>query len=1120
MKKLKHIFIAIIAIAALLVPLCVSAQEGDAGQSRRMETVIGFAEDAMRYARYNVPGALYPNIFVNGYSVDTKKPVEWKYKGGTYYPANITVQQNFLRVLVGLTNLTGEPKYRETAEEQVTWWFTNPDNSDKNGLLYAGEHSFVCVKTGKILSYNEHEMKQVFPYYDFMYEVEPEGVKRYMEACWNSHVIDWSNLSMNRHGYYNKAMSNMWDSEYTDPSVDFNNGRSLSFQNAGDDLINYAFFIADKTGEEGPRIWGRRMLQKYIDTVNPVTGLSGAQYGEQATGDRLYLQYGPEFGELAKEYNYINKYKIKTIAGFAPQYLLEYAQKMNDQEIMDYVVNSIEGTAKHVYNAETNKLETPMWSDGTSLQGYVTKRAGYHGVKGKTLPSSGENVHTDVLLGTLKAYFATERETLWQFARDMGKGFGLGDLGTKPGENVNLTMETEATDPQIVFSLLNLYNETGNKDYLTLAENMGENIIDAWIELKEGRANYSYVTINREDMVALLRIEATVQGIPEAVDDGIVTNASVEFDFDGVARTTDASQFWAKTRIPATKVTIDGGEIVLPINSARIPKFTDISESDAEQEIRALYALGAINGVSDTAFAPDRNITRAELISIAVKLCEFPHREKKFAIYPDVEDDAWYRDAVEAARNNGLIDESLLKNGLFAPNDYITNEEMISVVVRALTSINKDTQYNGNNAINKLSDAGEISQWAKKYVDIACNYLLITDTKLSPKENTTREKAALFLVRLNDMIARDYKDVTATVFPSDATKQYVNWSSSDTNIFEVDANGRIYPVAEGSAILTAEVDGVTDTRTVNVVSLKDYMLKNITFDGVELEGFVPTKHEYEMNLLLGTNEYPEIAAQSYSGDGVKIEIPEKFPGAVVISVGDAEEKYTLNFTAGNVDYKMNEDFEGYLPDRGIHNIWTGDVLWNLNSKAWEGKESSVLVRNIPRDGEDNKCLALPYHEGVTIQVGGKFPEKPYIVGGEADEKLVVLDFDLMVTNPLEGVDIRIGGDVWPIKLTYSENSINAATGAGVQELGEYTPGEWDNIKIVVDKKTMLVNWYLNGNLILEEQEAISVGGYDKIEELLFALMSADSEPGAMAYLDNVKLYQVPREYAEVIVKEQ
>ncbi len=1118
MKKIRRIIIAVITIAAMLLPMCAMAQESDAVQSRRMETVIGFAEDAMRYARFNVPGALYPNIFVNGYSVDTKKPVEWKYKGETYYPSNITVQQNFLRLLVGLTNLTGEPKYRAAAEEQVKWWFTNPDNSDKNGLLYAGEHSLVCVKTGKILSYNEHEMKQVFPYYDFMYEVEPEGVKRYMEACWNSHVINWSNLSMNRHGYYNKAMSDMWDSEYTDTSIDFDNGRNLAFQNAGDDLINYAFFIADKTGEEGPRIWGRRMLQKYIDTVNPTTGLSGAQYGEIDGADRLYLQYGPEFGELAKEYNYINKYKIKTIAGFAPQYLLEYAQKMNDQEIMDYIVNSIEGTAKHVYNAQEHKLETPMWSDGTSLQGYVLKRAGYQGVKGKVLSSSGENIHTDVLLGTLKAYFATEKETLWQFARDMGKGFGLGDLGTKPGENVTLDMETQATDPQLVFSLLNLYEETGHRDYLTLAENMGENIIDAWIELKEGRTNLSYVTINREDMVALLRIEAVVRGVPDAVDDGIVTNASVEFDFDGVARTTDSSQFWSKTRIPATKVTIDGGEIVLPINSARIPKFTDISQSDAGQEIRALYALGAINGVSDTAFAPDRNITRAEFVSIAVKLCGFPEREKKFGIYSDVPDDAWYRDAVEAARNNGFIDESFLKNGLFAPNDYITNEEMISVVVRALTSINKDTQYNGNNAINKLSDAGEISQWAKKYVDIACNYLLITDTKLLPKENTTREKAALLLVRLNDMISRDYKDVTATVFPSDATKQYVNWSSSDTNIFEVDANGRIYPVAEGSAILTAEVDGVTDTRTVNIVSLKDYMLKKITFDGVELEGFVPTKHEYEINLLLGTKEYPEITAQSYSGDGVKIEIPEKFPGAVVISVGDAEEKYTLNFVAEKIDYKMNDNFEEYLPDKGIHNMWSTDVIWSLNSKAWEGKEGAVLVREIPRDGKENKCLALPYHEGVQIQVSGKFEDKPYTVGGEADEKLVVLDFDLMVTKPIEGVDVRIGGEVWPIKLTYSESSINAATGSGVQELGEYTPGEWDNIKIVVEKKTMSVDWYLNGELILEEQEAISVGDYDKIEKVFFALQSANSEMGAMAYLDNVKLYQLPTEYEELIAK--
>ena len=105
MKKVKCIFIAIIATMALLVPSFAMAEEGDARSKARMETVIGYVEDALRYARFNVPGAKYPHILVNGYNVDTKKPVEWKYKGNTYYPANITSQQNFLRVLVGLTNL-------------------------------------------------------------------------------------------------------------------------------------------------------------------------------------------------------------------------------------------------------------------------------------------------------------------------------------------------------------------------------------------------------------------------------------------------------------------------------------------------------------------------------------------------------------------------------------------------------------------------------------------------------------------------------------------------------------------------------------------------------------------------------------------------------------------------------------------------------------------------------------------------------------------------------------------------------------------------------------------------------------------------------------------------------
>ena len=1120
MKKFNRILTAIMAAAVILIPVSAMAEEQN--YSKRMETVIKHVEDALRYARCNVPGARYPNMLVNGYSVDTKKPTEWKHKGESYYPSNLTSQQNFLRVLVGLTNLTGDTRYRKIAEEQVSFWFDNEDFMDKNGLLYAGEHSFIDVKSGAQLSYNEHELKQVFPYWEFMYEVEPEGVKRYIEACWNAHVINWSNLCMNRHGYYNKPMSTLWNSEYTDTSVDFNNGKNHAFQNAGDDLINMAFFLAEKTGEEGPELWGRRMLQKYIDTVNPVTGLSGAQYGEMDGGDRFKLQY-PELGDTARERNFINKQKIRTIAGYDPLYLIDYAERTGDEEVMNFIIRSAEGTAKYVYDWEKGNFKTPMWSDGTDHRGYVIQRAGYHGVAGKVMGTAGESVYPVIVQGTVKTALTTKNELIWDMVRDMAKVFELGDIGTKPGENVSLNMDCSRSDFELALALLDLYENTKVRDYLTLAEKLGDNMIKEYNKLAEGKSKLSYMQISREDMVALLRIEASVRGVPDAVDNGIIAGSGTEFDFDGWGRSSENRVFYALKRTPVTQVEIDDSEIVIAVNKERAAKFNDISGNSAEQDIRSLYALGAVNGVSKEAFCPDDNITRAQFISIVTKLCNFSERAKKFSTYDDVPEDAWYRDSVEIARNNALIDEDFLKNGLFAPNDYITMEEMTSVIVKALISINKDVSYVGSNASLLMEKSDLVSQWARSYIDIACNYQLINYKDFTPDKYATRSEAAAMAMRLNDIIGKDFTNATATVYPSDATRKDVNWTSGDKSIFEVDKNGRIYPAGKGVATLTAEVEGITDTSNVHIIEAEDWMLRKIKIDGVPMENFVPNKSEYVVNLLLGTEKFPEIAAESYYGNEVKIEIPDTFPGAVTISVGDTEKKYTLNFIAEKIEYTINEDFESRLIDRGIHNLWSGDTMISFNAEAMEGEDSEVLVKQRPDTEEENKCLVLPYFKDIVIQVIGKFDETPYIVGADSEDDLMVLDFDLMVSAPLEGVDIRIGTNdgtknLWPIKLLYSDTTINAATGNGVQELATYTPGEYTNIKIVLNKKALVADWYINNQLVLEEQDTISVGTYDKITRVAFMLMSAESEYGAKAYLDNVKMYRIPKKFEELITR--
>ncbi|RSX43819.1 Bacterial Ig-like domain (group 2), partial [Bifidobacterium castoris] len=60
------------------------------------------------------------------------------------------------------------------------------------------------------------------------------------------------------------------------------------------------------------------------------------------------------------------------------------------------------------------------------------------------------------------------------------------------------------------------------------------------------------------------------------------------------------------------------------------------------------------------------------------------------------------------------------------------------------------------------------------------------------------------------------KKLTATVAPANATDKKVAWSSSNTSVATVDANGTVAAVKAGSATITATADGKTDAVTVTV----------------------------------------------------------------------------------------------------------------------------------------------------------------------------------------------------------------------------------------------------------------------------------------------------------------
>ena len=86
-------------------------------------------------------------------------------------------------------------------------------------------------------------------------------------------------------------------------------------------------------------------------------------------------------------------------------------------------------------------------------------------------------------------------------------------------------------------------------------------------------------------------------------------------------------------------------------------------------------------GMPDGTFQPEKNLTRAELVSL---LDRFYSLENKYKIntqydkYSDVANNAWYRDALNRMTQEGLV--SGYEDGTFRPNNYVTREELAQIV--------------------------------------------------------------------------------------------------------------------------------------------------------------------------------------------------------------------------------------------------------------------------------------------------------------------------------------------------------------------------------------------------------------------------------------------------------
>lgn len=179
--------------------------------------------------------------------------------------------------------------------------------------------------------------------------------------------------------------------------------------------------------------------------------------------------------------------------------------------------------------------------------------------------------------------------------------------------------------------------------------------------------------------------------------------------------------------------------------------YTDVSKDDWFYDaVVFVTEYGLFNGVSETRFAPNENMSRAQFVTVMGRLAE------KMGIdvngyscdFKDVELDSWYGKYVAWAAANDIVKGY---GETFGVNDSITREQMAVLFIRFAGYM--DIELNDGTEV-EFSDAATISDWAREAVEKTASAGLMQGAygAFDPRGTATRAQVAQVFARFVDTI--------------------------------------------------------------------------------------------------------------------------------------------------------------------------------------------------------------------------------------------------------------------------------------------------------------------------------------------------------------------------------
>lgn len=173
--------------------------------------------------------------------------------------------------------------------------------------------------------------------------------------------------------------------------------------------------------------------------------------------------------------------------------------------------------------------------------------------------------------------------------------------------------------------------------------------------------------------------------------------------------------------------------------------FEDVNSDDwFYDSVNYAYENKLMNGTGD-GFEPDSAMTRAMLVTVLFRM-DNPEKAEAEAGFEDIPDGEWYTDAVNWAAAKGIVNG--ISDTEFAPNDNVTREQMAAIFYRYAQHKEYDTKNKADlSGFADSEEISEWAEDAVMWANAEGLINGTSETTISPMETATRAQVATILMR-------------------------------------------------------------------------------------------------------------------------------------------------------------------------------------------------------------------------------------------------------------------------------------------------------------------------------------------------------------------------------------